>query len=108
MTGEMSWIDEKGNDSNGDCYELHAKVAEAIGGKLRPFDVYQGPYIVVGEDYTMGQRPYKLPCIGSIRLWLLGEEGFFTWYREDTETESNVFWEKDIVEAIEAAKTLLK
>ena len=31
MTGEMYWIDQNGYDSNGDCYELHAKVAKELG-----------------------------------------------------------------------------
>ena len=45
MTGEVSWIKPNGEDSNGDVYETHAKVARALRCKLRPFDVYIGPYI---------------------------------------------------------------
>ena len=45
MTGEMSWIKPNGEDSNGDVYEVHAKVARALRCRLHPFDVYIGPYI---------------------------------------------------------------
>ena len=48
MAGEMAWIKRSGLDSNGDEWGTHAAVARAIGGKLRPFDVYQGPYINAG------------------------------------------------------------
>lgn len=37
-TGEMSDVDP-------DEWPIHKKVADALGGELRPFDQYQGPYI---------------------------------------------------------------
>ena len=45
MTGEMAWIKPDGTDSNGDKYAVHAQVARAMRCRLRPFDVYIGPYI---------------------------------------------------------------
>jgi hypothetical protein len=45
MTGEMGWIKANGLDSNGDTWEVHAKVARALRCQLRPFDKYIGPYI---------------------------------------------------------------
>jgi len=111
MTGEMCWIDQNGMDSNGDCYELHAAVAKAIGGTLQPFDVYQGPYILIGKDVRIGSSPYALAStgMGVKRLWLVNEDnGWGQWFREDTEQFSSEFWWDDVEEAIEAARELLK
>ena len=41
MTGEMSQFDA----DHGEEWALHRSIARAIGGKVRAFDVYQGPYI---------------------------------------------------------------
>jgi len=51
MTGEMSKSDLAD-------YPTHKAVADALGGVLRPFDKYQGPYI---------STPYG-------RLWLQDDE----------------------------------
>jgi len=76
MTGEMAWIKPDGTDSNGDCWPIHASIARQLKGELRPFDVYQGPYIKVGRA----------------KLWVCGfDDAFgytFTIYREDTDTVS--------------------
>lgn len=63
MTGEMSWIKPDGTDSNGDLYPTHAALAKRLRCKLRPFDVYCGPYIahrkgrifIDSEDGFIGQ-----------------------------------------------------
>jgi len=115
MTGEMYWIDEEtGQDSNGDVYELHAAIAKAIGGQLKPFDKYQGPYIVIGKDIRAGSGPYAIPVqnLGVIRLWIIPqpndeESGFFCIYREDTNETSHPFWWNDESMAIEAARQLI-
>lgn len=60
MTGEMSWIKPDGTDSNGDVYTVHARVARALRCRLRPFDVYIGPYIAHRKG----------------RLWINTEDGF--------------------------------
>ena len=95
MTGEMSWIDDKGNDSNGETWDLHAKVAKAVKGKLKPFDVYQGPYI-----YVKNTRLWIGPAKDEI-------EGLLSVYNEQTEVESLPFAWNDTKSAIEAAKNLL-
>lgn len=41
MTGEMSQFDADHSLE----WKLHRSIARAIGGKVRAFDVYQGPYI---------------------------------------------------------------
>lgn len=46
MTGEMGCIDQDGYDPlNKERWVIHAAVAKAVHGELKPFDVYQGPYI---------------------------------------------------------------
>lgn len=44
MSGEMSVADLAE-------YTLHQAVADIVGGTLRPFDVYIGPYIDVPEGW---------------------------------------------------------
>ena len=110
MTGEMSYINqETGVDSNGDCWYLHLAIAKAIGGTLKPFDTYQGPYIVFGGDLTIGNSPYAIPIqhLGIVRLWICESDlpGMFELYREDTE-ESAPFWDYE-EDAVEAAIELL-
>ena len=112
MTGEMCAIDQEGLDSNGDTWELHAAIAQAVGGELHPFDVYQGPYISVGGNVTVGNAPYTIPAQlpGIVRLWLVPDEhneGFLRVYREDIDTLSWGFWYDDKNSAIEAAGELL-
>ena len=96
MTGEMSYINpETGVDSNGECWPIHLAIAKAIGGTLKPFDVYQGPYIAVGGDLTMGNSPYAIPLqnLGIVRLWICSDDYLEMVYREDTE-ESIIFWDE--------------
>jgi len=110
MTGEMCWIDQNGVDSNGEEWPLHAAIAKELGGEVKPFDVYQGPYVVFGSDIRVGNGPYALAPIGLgiKRLWLTGEDCLLKWYREDTETESFGFWWNDTEMAINAAQCLLE
>lgn len=111
MTGEMAWIRPDGTDANGEVWETHAAVSQAIGGELHPFDVYQGPYIVIGEDISVGEVPYRIPLrgLGVIRLWLTSSDGVHgRVYREDTEEESEVFWCMDTEGAVRAAQELLQ
>jgi len=110
MTGEMSWIDQNGEDSNGNNWPLHAAIAKELGGIIKPFDVYQGPYVVFGADVRVGNAPYAIAPIGLgiKRLWLVGEDCLLKWYREDNEAESFEFWWDDVEGAIEAAKEVLK
>lgn len=109
MTGEMGFIDQNGIDSNGDEWPLHAAIAKALKGEVKPFDVYQGPYVVFGKDIRLGNSPYAVAPVGMgiKRLWLVGDDALLKWYREDNEKESQEFWWDDTEEAIEAAKMLL-
>lgn len=111
MTGEMAYINPKtGEDSNGDIWEIHLAVAQAVNGELKPFDSYQGPYIVVGGDLTVGSSPYAIPVqhLGIVRLWIgYDEDGMPSVYREDTDQSAQFLCEDDIDGAIDAAKFLL-
>ena len=109
MTGEMHQIDQNGFDGE-ETWELHAAISKAVGGELRPFDKYQGPYIVVGPDLTAGQSPYAVPIkrLGIVRLWIVNaDEISLQVYREDTEELSFGFLWDDTETAIQAAKSLL-
>lgn len=115
MTGEMHHIDQDGNDSNGECWPIHAAVAKALRDEgydatLQPFDQYQGPYILVGKDMRVGQRLYQLAVqnMGVIRLWLTATvHGAAVICREDTDTSSDAFVPDDIETAICCAKELM-
>jgi len=106
MTGEMYYINPKtGEDSNGDVWNIHLAVAKAIKGTLKPFDVYQGPYIAVGSDLSIGIPPYAMPIQfpGIVRLWV----DFDVVYREDID-KSYPYRPYSTRSAIYAAKQLLK
>ena len=110
MTGEMHSINQKGEDSNGEVWSLHAAIARAVKGKLKPFDVYQGPYIAVGNDYRVGSPPYDMPVqgLGIVRLWLSTDGGgVIQVWREDTDTLSAAFWWNDTRKACREARKLL-
>ena len=98
MTGEMSYINqETGEDSNGDFYPVHLAIANALDGELKPFDIYQGPYVKVG----------------NIRLWIFNDnDGELTIYREDNEQSIKcglAYWGEIAEElAVNAAKELVK
>jgi len=94
MTGEMCWINQEGVDSNGDRYWLHAAAAKAVSGVLKPFDVYQGPYILLPDL-----------CVNS-KVWLCDEGERLYWYREDTNKRSEAFFPNEEF-AIQAIKTLM-
>lgn len=95
MAGEMPYIDPvTGETPDGTVYTLHAAIAKAVGGTIQPFDVYQGPYVLVGADFRVGEPPYQYAPggFGVKRLWVQSDDGFSaTIYREDTEIESEPF-----------------
>lgn len=110
MTGEMYRIDQDGRDDQDNIWEAHAAVAKAVGGTLKPFDQYQGPYIVVGPDLVVGQPPHTHPAqfLGIVRLWLVNDDsGMWAVYREDTDKLSFTFPPFDTEMAVLAAKELL-
>lgn len=109
MTGEMYYIDPKtGEEPDGTVWNYHAAIAQALGGEIKPFDVYQGPYIAFGGDITIGKIPYAIPLqgLGIIRLWITEEDNIPVVYREDTE-KSLPFWNCEEL-AVEAARELLE
>lgn len=67
MTGEVSWIKPNGEDSRGDVYETHARVARALRCKLLPFDAYIGPYIAHkrGKLFLSSEDGF----LGTVCLW---------------------------------------
>lgn len=111
MTGEMASIRRDGMDSNGEQWTVHAAVARSVGGVLRPFDVYQGPYISVGPDLRAGSGCYAplISHLGAVRLWLSADDdGGGVVYREDTDTQAAYFPAWDTRRACKAARSLLK
>lgn len=110
MTGEMYSIEQDGASDDGEEWPLHASVARAVKGMLKPFDRYQGPYIVIGDDIKTGHTPYEYPVmhVGATRLWIFMERnGLAKIYREDTDTTSESFYWEDEEAAVRLAKKLL-
>ena len=110
-TGEMSQaeLDAHGRDE----WPLHYAIADALGGVVKPFDQYQGPYIAIGGDLRVGNEPYALaPRLpGLVRLWISSDDGYDgIVYNEDTEEQSAPFplnGSTAADDAVEAAKMLL-
>jgi hypothetical protein len=104
----MFAIGADGVDSNGDTWSVHAAIARAVGGTLEPFDVYQGPYVLVGDDRRAGRRPYQVTLPGPCRLWVgTDSEGLGTVSREDTGAVALYWPESSETAAVEAARSLL-
>lgn len=117
MTGEMWTITQEGVDNDGNEWPIHAAIVKALGGTLQPFDKYQGPYILIGEDVRLGQPPYAVATqhLGVVRLWVVPNEeevpvgGYDTAriYREDTDTLSSPFQWEDTESAIACAREVM-
>lgn len=110
-TGEMSQAEL---DANGrEEWPLHYAIADALGGEVKPFDQYQGPYVAIGGDVRVGQEPYAMaPQIpGLVRLWISSEDGIEgIVYNEDEQTESAPFLLNGPTaetDAVEAARMLV-
>ncbi len=90
MTGEM-------HESEVTCenFPLHFAIAAALGGEVKPFDQYQGPYILT-----------KSAC-----LWLcIGDEEMTTIYNEATGRHSAGFplWGPHVIDfAVGAARSVI-
>lgn len=85
MTGEMCKA-----DVTRDEFPIHFAIADALGGTVEPFDVYQGPYI-------------RLP---GTRLFIGQEDDMPYVWKEDGQ-RMHEFWPDDIEDAIEAARVVL-
>ena len=105
MTGEMF-----AHDVTPEAFPLHFAVANALDGHVKPFDVYQGPYICIGQDTRAGAEPYQL-CVqnlGVVRLWVIRDEttGDII-YNEANDKQSEPFPFDDVDCAIAAARSIL-
>lgn len=91
MTGEMHQ-----SEVTRESFPLHFAVADAVGGEVRAFDQYQGPYIAVP---------------GKGRLWLMTEDGTFgVIYSQSLDEASGEFLlhgPDSVSEAVHAARSLL-
>jgi hypothetical protein len=88
-TGEMTQ-DEADNPQE---WPLHHAIAEALGGTVRAFDQYQGPYVLLGAEIR-GEGVYApaTPMPGVTRLWINTEDGIEgTVYNEENERSSTPF-----------------
>lgn len=67
MTGEMGRITPDGYDPlNKETWSVHAAVAKAVHGELKPFDVYQGPYIQTAKGTLWIQCDSKDELTGIV------------------------------------------
>ncbi len=109
MAGEMYGIDPvTGEEPDGTVWSAHAAIAQAVGGTVQPFDQYQGPYVLIGPESRVGARPYAMPLPGATRLWVNTDwDGCAKVYREDTDTESEIFPMFDDEMAADAALSLI-
>lgn len=115
MTGEMYHIDPvTAIEPDGTVWEYHAAVAKALRedgheASVQPFDQYQGPYVLVGKDIRVGERPYQVAVrhLGVVRLWLSEEDGKNFVYREDNSAKAE-FFPGSIEDAVEAARKLME
>ena len=110
MAGEMSWIDPvTGETGDGEVYSLHAAIARELHGIVKPFDVYQGPYVLIGSEFRDSGVYAPLVDRQAVRLWIGEIDGSTRVYREDTDTWSDPFWPYGSgaeIEAVEAARSL--
>ena len=90
MTGEMHE-----SEVTSEAYPIHFAIANEIGGTVRPFDQYQGPYILSAKGH---------------RLWLCMEDNgpIATVYNERTDSKSDPFHLEDTEAATNAALSVTR
>ena len=101
MTGEMSWIKPNGDDSNGEGWPVHAKVARALRCRLRPWDVYCGPYIQTKRGKLFLSTEDGMS--GTACLW---PSGVAPAYREPVTCDFPSV--DDVDDALEACRAVLR
>jgi hypothetical protein len=105
-TGEMTQSEADSPEE----WPIHHAIAQALGGKVKAFDVYQGPYILIGSEIR-GEGVYApaFPQAGTVRLWVQseGDGGLLTVYNEENEKQSEPFAWDDTIAAVEAARSVL-
>ena len=108
MTGEMYAIDPvTATEPDGTEWPYHREMARVTGGEVKPFDQYQGPYVVVGPDLRVGTAPYQLALqgVGVVRLWLTTDAHETSRvYREDTAALSEIV----VIEPTDAGEAALE
>lgn len=75
MAGEMNQ-----SDVTREAFPLHFAIADELGGEVRAFDVYQGPYV---------------HCGAKGKFWIQGcdgMDGFCQVYNERNDRLSEPFW----------------
>ena len=90
MTGEMHE-----SEVTRETYPTYFAIADEIGGTVRPFDHYQGPYILTAKGH---------------RLWVCMEDDspFAVVYNERTDSKSEPFYAEDIEAAKDAANSVVE
>lgn len=107
-TGEMS----QSEADDREAWPMHHAIADALGGTVKAFDQYQGPYVLVGSE-ARGQGTYApaIPMKGTVRLWVQADEGsdgaFLTVYNEDNDKVSEPFHWEDMEGAVNAAMSVM-
>jgi len=107
-TGEMS----QSEADDAEAWPMHHAIAKALGGTVKAFDQYQGPYVLVGSEIR-GQGTYApaIPMKGTVRLWIQATEGGdgaeLQVYNEDNQKLSEPFWWEDTNAAVDAAMSVL-
>jgi hypothetical protein len=80
MTGEMGK-----RDVTPDAFPLHFAIARKFFGSVHPFDVYQGPYVLISNK---GNKVHA-------KLWLIADNdndgAFATVYNESNDRQSETF-----------------
>jgi hypothetical protein len=89
MTGELHE-----SEVTRDAYPIHFDIADLFDGTVRPFDQYQGPYVLTPD---------------GDRLWLCSDDGAIcTIYNDKNDKQSEPFLldYEDTIEAINAAQSV--
>ena len=104
MTGEKTK-----SDLTRELFPDHFAIADALNGHVEPFDIYQGPYICIGEDVRSGTDPYAIAVtgLGVVRLWLLDEGAGLDCVYNEANGKRAWFIQDDKNSLIEAARNVL-
>jgi len=106
MAGEMNYINpDTGEDDAGQVWHLHLAIAKQLGGTLKPFDQYQGPYVEIPTPE------------GLAKLWVVSEDDGrscrvvrrLPWHCDDTQSDLFPVWNEDAEDnAVAAARQVLR
>lgn len=107
MTGEMHE-----SEVTRENFPLYFAIAAALGGEVKPFDQYQGPYVLIGPDVRVGTPPYAVAPVGLgvVRLWLCTDDGVESFvYNEANDKKSEPFLvgQDETEQAVAAARSVI-